>query len=245
MSLLHINYGSKALGKQSAMYAVLPEGDGPFRVVYELHGYSDDYTIWLRRSNIERYAEELGLMVVLLDGSTSFYIDSRAGHADYEKHILESVSFIDRTFHTIASPAGRAIGGLSMGGYGCVKIGLKYPELFGSVASHSGAVDLAAMHANANDTRLRGMLGEQMPPEEDCFALAELPNEKPAIYFDCGVDDFLIEQNRRFHTHLTELGVPHVYVEHPGDHCWAYWDEHITDALKFHIEHLAGEMSAK
>ena len=235
MSLLHVNYFSKPLGKQSAMYVVLPEGDGPFRVVYELHGYSDDYTIWLRRSNIERYAEERGLMVVLLDGATSFYIDSRTENAAYEAHILESVHFVDRTFHTLPDAKNRAIGGLSMGGYGCMKLGLKYPELFGSIASHSGALDLAAMYANPEDKRLHSLLGAHMPPEEDCFALSARSGAKPAIYFDCGVDDFLLEQNRKFHAHLDQLGVPHVYAEHPGNHNWAYWDEHITTALDFHF----------
>ena len=238
MSLIHINYLSKALEKQSGMYVVLPNGDGPFRVVYMLHGLSDDYTAWLRRTSIERYAEALGIMVVALDGDRAFYTDMRVGVGKYEQHILEAVSFVDRTFHTIEAPGGRGIGGLSMGGYGAMKLGLKYPEIFGSVAAHSGALDMAATLANDPWLELHSIYGDQLPPEEDCFALAARQGMKPAIYFDCGVDDFLLAHNRRFQAHLRQYQIPHVYHEYPGAHNWEYWDMHVPAALQFHCDHF-------
>ena len=234
MSLLHIHYASASLHRQSAMYAVLPDGDGPFSVVYMLHGYSDDYTTWLRRTSIERYAEQFGLMVVMLDGARSYYTDMRGYSDQYEGHILESVRFVDRTFRTVDNPKGRGIGGLSMGGYGAMKLGLKHPALFGSIAAHSGVLDIAAFFQADSRPDMAVVFGETLDPEDDCFALAAKPGPKPAIHIDCGADDFLIEHNRRFHAHLDALGVKHVYKEHPGAHNWAYWDEHVPAALRFH-----------
>lgn len=234
MSLLHIGYFSQSLAKQSGMFVAMPEIEPPLRTVYLLHGLSDDYTIWQRRTSIERYADRFGLMIVMPDGGRSFYCDQPYGN--YEGHILETVRFIDRTFHTVDAPDGRGIGGLSMGGYGAMKLGLKYPELFGSVAAHSSALDITGRQSAEH---LRGIFPVPPGPDDDPFALAARAGAKPAIRFDCGTEDFLIEENRRFHAHLQSLGVPHTYAEYPGAHSWEYWDEHIVEALAFHVERMA------
>lgn len=239
MSLFHINYFSQALQKQSGMYLVLPDGiTEPYRVVYLLHGLSDDYTIWLRRTSIERYADQFGLAIVMPDGGRWFYCDTRDGVVRGEAHLLETVQYIDRTFHTLARAEGRAIGGLSMGGYGAMKLGLKYPELFRSVASHSGALDIARQREGVKFPEFDALYGDAPDPGDDCFALAARPGSKPAIYFDCGVDDFLLQHNRDFRAHLQALGIAHSYHEHPGAHTWEYWDKHIVAALRFHRRQL-------
>lgn len=240
MSLIHIDYISQPLEKMTGMYVVLPDGDGPFPTIYMLHGLSDDYTAWQRRTSIERYADALGAMVVLLDGARAFYTDMRCGVGQYEQHILASVRFVDRTFRTIDAPAARGIGGLSMGGYGAMKLGLKHPGLFGSVASHSGALDIAATLAANPWPELRLIFGETLEPEDDLFALAARPGPKPSLYIDCGSDDFLLEHNRCFHAHLDRLRMAHVYREYPGAHDWDYWDAHVPAALRFHCDRFAG-----
>ncbi|MHB9022671.1 MAG: alpha/beta hydrolase [Armatimonadota bacterium] len=241
MPLVHVNYLSTALSKQSALYAVLPEGPpAPYRVVYLLHGLSDDYTIWQRRTSIERYADRYGLMVVMLDGGRSFYCDAVHGLANFEQHILESIQLVDGMFRTIPEGESRGISGLSMGGYGAMKLGLKYPELFGTVVSHSGALDITALLGDDEARGLESIFGKKLDPCDDCFALAARPGVKPAIRFDCGVDDFLLEHNRRFHDHLERLGIKHIYKEHPGAHTWDYWDTHVQAAMQFHRRHLKG-----
>jgi S-formylglutathione hydrolase FrmB len=242
MALLHINYRGASLEKATGMYVVLPDGAGPFPTVYMLHGLSDDYTAWQRWSSIERYAESRQLLIVMLDSDRAFYTNSPA-LGRYEDHVLESVRFIDRTFHTLACPERRGIGGLSMGGYGAAKLGLKFPETFGSLASHSGVLDMASGLQEARVPETRVIYGTTMPPDEDCFALAARPGAKPAIYFDCGVDDGLLEHNRRFAAHLTALGIAHTYAEYPGGHSWEYWDAHIPAALDFHCEQFARQQS--
>jgi len=239
MALFQVSYSSQALQSQCGAYIVLPASGKPFRVVYLLHGYSGNHTDWVRLTGIVRYAEERRVMVVMPDGANAFYTDARGYPAKYEQHILETIRFIDDTFATIDSPAGRGIGGLSMGGYGAMKLGLKYPELFGSVASHSGVLDIAAAMRNNPDLQIHGIFGPEVPAEEDCFQLATRPGPKPAIYFDCGDEDFLIEHNRRFTAHLQQLGVEHVYREHPGAHTWEYWDCHVVEALDFHCRQFA------
>jgi S-formylglutathione hydrolase FrmB len=243
MGLIHFNHFSQPLEKACAMFVALPErADGPVPVVYLLHGLSDDYTIWQRRTSIERYADRHQVMVVMPDGARSFYVDA-GGTARYEQHLLETVALVDRTFRTIAGPHGRGIGGLSMGGYGAMKLGLKHPQLFGSVVSHSGVLDIAARRRERPD-ELGAILGARVARSEDCFALAARPGPKPAIAFDCGVDDFLIGHSRRFHAHLAELGIAHRYREFPGAHTWEYWDAHVDAGLRFHLACFARSRKA-
>ena len=61
----------------------------------------------------------------------------------------------------------------------------------------------------------------------------------PALRLDCGLEDGLLEENRAFHHHLAQLGIPHEYAEFPGAHEWDYWDLHVREALAFHTAYLA------
>ncbi len=125
--MLHVNYFSEALQKQAAMFLVLPDkvDGGPWPVVYLLHGLSDDYTIWQRRTSVERYAKRYGMIVAMPDGARGYYTDAKNGFGNYERHITETVAYCDHTFRTIAAPRARGIGGLSMGGFGALKLGFK------------------------------------------------------------------------------------------------------------------------
>lgn len=237
MALAHVHYWSPALQKQCGMFITLPDGDvGRLPVVWQLHGLSDDYTIWQRRTSIERYAERYRVLVAMPDGGRAFYCDSPLGR--WEQHILDSVAFVERTFPVIAAREGRAIGGLSMGGYGAMKIGLKHPDVFCSIAAHSGVIDVGERAALSDVAEKRAIFGRGVPSGDDCFALARTHarrrGPKPALRIDCGSEDFLIEHNRRFHAHLAKLKVAHEYEEHPGAHNWDYWDLHVDAALRFH-----------
>ncbi len=237
MALLHIHYFSQALQKQSGMFVIKPDSEGPYIVVYLLHGMSDDYTIWQRRTSIERYAEKFGLMIVMLDGDRMFYADTVAEIGKYEAHVLESVKFIDTTFRTKDDPKGRGIQGLSMGGYGAMKIGLKYPELFGSIVSHSGALDVQHLSRTRFSPEMVVVFGTELNPDENCYDLALKAKKNknlPAIRFDCGVDDFLIQANRTYNEFLLKSKIKHEYEEFPGEHNWDYWDLHVQDGLRFH-----------
>ncbi len=138
----HLNQGN-ALQKMTSLMAIVPDDlPGPFPVFYLLHGLSDNHTSWLRWSNIDAYVRGLPLIVVMPNGERGFYTDSQANpKAAFETNLItDIVGFVDRTFQTIPTRAGRVIAGLSMGGYGAVKLALKHPHLFCAAVSHSGAV---------------------------------------------------------------------------------------------------------
>src|SRR5439155_17396519 len=107
---------------------------------YLLHGLSDDYTNWVRRTRVEYYARELPLMIVMPDGYRGFYTNTDNG-VPYARYIAEeTVAFVEKTFPAERSRAARFVGGLSMGGYGALRLALGYPTTFASANSHSGAL---------------------------------------------------------------------------------------------------------
>lgn len=251
MSFLTAQFFAKSLVKQASMYVVLPPGKGPFPVLYLLHGLSDDHTIWHRRTSIERYVEGRGLIVVMPDGGRSFYCnDPRPAGLAYENHIARDVvEFVDESFPTIASRRGRAIAGLSMGGYGAVMLALRHPDLFAAACSHSGALGFCHRKYDIGGT---GVDPADILPREryDCHKLvAQLHRAgrrkgaarkpMPALRIDCGTEDFLLDDNRQFHAHLRKLGVPHIYEEFPGEHTWSYWDLHIQQTIDFVLGKIA------
>src|SRR5438045_2340047 len=122
MALCEVHFFSKLLDKQVAANVIVPEiGEPPFATFYLLHGLSDDYMGWLRRSRIESYALAYPMIVVMPDGYRGFYTDNADG-PPYGRYIAQDVlGFIDRTFPTKRDRASRAIGGLSMGGYGALR----------------------------------------------------------------------------------------------------------------------------
>ncbi len=233
----HLNQNT-VLEKMTSFMAIVPDDKpGPFPVLYLLHGLSDDHTAWTRRTSLERYVDGLPLIVILPNGERGFYTDSQANpKAAFETYLTRDLlGFVDRTFRTIPTRDGRVLAGLSMGGYGAVKLALKHPDLFCAAVSHSGAVGFGRRTFEAG-TEWAAIMGQNAQGgPNDIFALAETISraDLPGLRIDCGVDDFLIEENRAFDAHLTALGVPHEYEEHPGEHNWVYWNFHILDTLKF------------
>ena len=131
-----------------------------------------------------------------------------------------------------------------MGGYGAIRLALRFPNMFCSAVSHSGALAFGHGDFDGEDgwaKEMRRIVGEKPTGGiNDLFALAEKADHSllPALRIDCGTEDFLIEANRAFHAHLTALNIPHEYEEFPGAHDWEYWDHHIQEALAFHARNL-------
>jgi putative tributyrin esterase len=246
MSFATINYFSRSLGKASSFNIVFPDNPDvsrPWSVFYLLHGLSDDHTIWMRRTSIERYVEGKSLIVVMPDGGRCWYTNAIDGYNYEDDLIKDVVGLVDRTFPVKAERSGRCIGGLSMGGYGAVKLGLKHHEMFASVNSHSGALGYMRDTASGKKLspefeRIFGKSPKDGP--EDPFALVQKIDHGrcPVLRIDCGVDDFLLDQNRSFHKHLESLHIPHEYEEFPGNHNWEYWDLHVREAIAFHCRNL-------
>lgn len=248
MAVTTVHFRSTALTKGVAMNVIFPDRQdkkGPYPVFYLLHGLSDDHTGWLRRTSIERYAESLPLIIVMPDGGRSFYCDALEGPAYESCMIQDVIGFVDTFFNTIPTREGRVIGGLSMGGYGALKLALKYPNLFCSAVSHSGALGITKVKPEnvREDMRVEfpHIFGQTPFGGKDClYNLAEHIDRDllPALRIDCGTEDGLIDSNRDFHNHLNAHNIPHEYEEFPGVHDWAYWDIHVQEALAFHRKHL-------
>lgn len=251
MALAELSYFARSIGLTTTLSAILPDsGSGPFPVFYLLHGLGDDHTTWLRRTSLERYVAGVPLIIILPETARGWYInsDSPAGRA-YEDHLVkEVIPLVDRLFPTIARREGRVIGGLSMGGYGAVKSALKFPELFCDATSHSGPLMTPMHKPETRPKEYAPQLAEfaalfgpgwQNGPNDPVALAKKCPlHLRPALRIDCGLSDFLLDQNREFHTHLTTLRFPHEYQEFDGEHNWAYWDTHIQDALAFHRKQL-------
>jgi S-formylglutathione hydrolase FrmB len=259
MPWAQVHWRSDVLGKQTTMQVILPSvGRPPYPTFYLLHGLSDDSTIWLRRSRIEAYVRELPLIVVMPDGYRGFYTDNAAGPA-YARHFGEELpEFVERNFPARPARGARAIGGLSMGGYGALRVALGYPEKFCSANSHSGALmrlnlDLGPRaarrdrifrkHPPAFFSEMQRIFGRRpMGTRHDLLALIRRARRRhrrlPRILIDCGTEDSLLEYNRTFHRELQDLEVRHLYREFPGGHDWDYWDLHVREALAFHTRNL-------
>ena len=246
MAICEIHLGNQnVLRKMTSAVVILPEnaGPGPFPVWYLLHGLSDDHTAWTRRTNLERHVEGLPLIVVMPDGGRGFYTDSATEPADaFETFLMHDlIGFVDRNFQTRADRSGRVVAGLSMGGYGAIKLALKFPETFCAAASHSGALWRPDLLEAYEGSELQRVFGDQPGGgPNDVYALAErmVRSHLPALRFDCGTEDYLLPQNRLFHQHLEALRIVHQYVEHPGFHDWAYWDAHVGETVRFLAEVL-------
>ena len=155
MAFLTLNFHSDALGMASEIAVILPQsattqiGMGgsrteEFKTLYLLHGLSDDHTIWERRTSIERYASRYGIAVVMPNAHRSWYCDMAHG-GNYYTYIAKEVPALCRSFFRGMSDKKEMnyIAGLSMGGYGALKIALRNPGAFAGVASFSGALDPA------------------------------------------------------------------------------------------------------
>ncbi len=241
MAIFRACFFGESIRKQTNMTVILPqdaESACPYPVLYLLHGLSDDDSTWARRTSLERYVARVPLIVVMPDSGRGFYTDARRGSA-YESHIMRDViGFVDRFLPTIAERRGRVIGGLSMGGYGAMKLALKHPDWFCSVAAHSSVFDIKRILDSPEMAEDLSLIFGEDPAKggDDVFRLAGQIDSSllPAIRFDCGTEDDLLEHNRDFHAHLQRLGLTHQYEEFPGGHEWSYWDARIQEALKFH-----------
>lgn len=244
MAHLVVDYYADALGVQTRMHVLLPQrlAAGKAKTLYLLHGMSDDEGTWMRRTSIERYAEEKGLAVVMPDGGLGWYTDMYRGLAWF-KFISKELPALCRRFFPILSDKREDtyIGGNSMGGYGALKCALRAPQTFSRVISLSGALDAADTAVNNTVPATRRYWEDVFGPaedvsgsENDLFAAATAltdPALRPRIYMWCGTEDFLYAQNIRMRDHLRALGYDLTYEESPGDHQWQYWDKKIADAL--------------
>jgi putative tributyrin esterase len=250
VALINCDFFSDVLGLSSSMTVILPqettsqiglEGSarpGGAPVLYLLHGLSDDHTIWLRRTSIERYVAPLGLAVVMPQVHRSFYTDEYAGNR-YWTFLSEELPALAHSFFNLSDRREDTfVAGLSMGGYGAFKWALTRPERFAAAASLSGVLDVSPFQSidDAN-----GLLWQVFGPDpieggtHDLFALlanaADRDTPLPALYACCGTDDPLVGATTRFAEAAARRSVDITTEIDAGGHDWAYWDRKIQTIL--------------
>ena len=225
-----------------------------YPVLYLLHGFGGHYSDWVTHTNVADYAAQYRMIVVMPEGNNGWYTDSADVATDkYERYFLgELILDVQKRYRAIEARYGRAVAGLSMGGYGALKFGLVSPNNFVLVASMSGTLaaatwtedDLKNLKSIRDSVfRVFGPLGSETRKSNDIFGIVRgMPAGNiaslPYFYLDCGTEDFLISSNQQFAALLREKKIPHEYRELPGDHNWAYWDQQVPEVLQVAAQKL-------
>ncbi len=219
-----------------------PAGGGRFPVLYLLHGLYGDYFNWDTRTSLERYAKSYNLIVVMPDADDSWYTNSAADpKGRFEDYIAKDLlAEIDGKFRTRRARHRRAIAGLSMGGYGALKIALRYHDDFVFAGSLSGALnapqDLGDRRPEFRDQLLKVFGPPDSPTRADNNISSMLRNatakDLPYFYIACGSADDLLQINRDFAAQLSSRGASYEYHETDGGHTWDYWDRSVQGLLR-------------
>ena len=212
------------------------------KVLYLLHGLSDDASAWQRYSSIETYANAYGLVVVMPSVGRSFYIDQPNGQAYFTYLEEELPRYLAEVFDLRPRREDTLIAGISMGGYGAFKAAFLHPELYHAAASFSGVLSMRILTDFPDDPRqkefayLFGDLSKVSGSEHDPLAWLQQAAEKkidmPKLYITCGRQDDLYPLNVYFNATCKALGVDVDYHEAEGKHDWPFWDIQIRRYLQ-------------
>lgn len=266
MALMETHYYSSSLGSNVTLNVFVPTPGSSEQiteinstqkydyqqglpVLYLLHGAYGDAFSWVRYSNIDRYAQDRGIVVVMASAENSFYQDLKSGKK-YKTFFTEELPiFIQNVFPVSKERDKTFVAGFSMGGYGAWYLGLSCPELYAKAASMSGALDIAGLYKQSNagavDTSPFNWEDSFGDPDKlagskyDLFALYERDVKAgcvPKLYQAVGFADFLYESNQYVRKELQKKNANLVYKEDEGGHDWNFWDKYIQDILDWLME---------
>ncbi len=240
-----VRFHSAALGREMPYRVYLPHDYATatkrYPVLYLLHGLYGNFENWDKLTHLSTYAAEMDWIIVMPDADNSWYSNSASvAHDKFEDYILKDViAEVDSKYRTIRERRGRAVAGLSMGGYAAMKFALRAPQLFFFAGSLSGALDAS----RDLDTRLPefapkllevfGTAGSPARARNDVFALIKkaTPADLPYLYLASGEEDRFLVVNRQYVADLSDHHVLYEYHENPGNHDWTYWDREIKPLL--------------
>lgn len=246
MALFRCDVASGSMGMYTTINVIIPdsvtlEDKKDLKVVYLLHGLSDNSSAWIRNTSIERYATDYNVAVIMPEVQRSFYTDMAYG-LKYFTFISKDLPEIASKFFSLSTARENSyIAGLSMGGYGATKIALSCPEQYTACASFSGVLDINIIFGQdlASEDEIYGVTGslEKVADKDNLFELAKECNKipkdkKPNIFVTCGTEDFLYEGNVKFRDYMETLDFDFKFQEWTGEHTWDFWDKSIVLALK-------------
>jgi S-formylglutathione hydrolase FrmB len=254
-------FQSKLLSQQLRYGLYLPPSyaasNKQYPVLYFLHGLNENEMRWSSRGRVDMTLDKLiadgkiGEFIVAIPfGATSFYTNTRKGDEPWEDVIVtEFIPMIESTYRVAQGRSNRGISGISMGGYGSLKIAFKHPAMFGSVSSHSAALIPDLYNTRVSDRRLdmfKSLFDHIYGINQDLtywdannpLTLAKDMKRFNGlkIYFDCGSEDEygFFEGTKVLDNLLTTGGYPHEAHIYPGNHGWDFALQHIGESLQFH-----------
>lgn len=235
---------SYSMNKDVLVTVITPKGystEQSYSVIYLLHGYGGNHTIWAQGGVVGQLADQYNLIVVMPDGARdSWYFDSLVTpEYRYETFVAkELVAHIDTAYSTIPNRANRAITGLSMGGHGAFYLAMRHQDTFGNMGSMSGGLDFRPFTKNWNIAGRLGTYEEntRLWDENTVINLTHLLKAGTMnIIFDCGTEDFFYKVNCNMHEKLLQEKIPHEFHSRPGAHNWPYW----LNAVKYQFLYFA------
>lgn len=217
-------------------------------VLYLLHGMGGNHSVWERRTSIERYVADHGLAVIMPSTDLGWYTDT-AYDMNYWTFIAEELPEIcHELFPQLTTNREKTYAaGLSMGGYGALKLGLAKPENFAAIISLSGAISVGNRMDDLLMVRkakfwegifgpLEQIKGSVNDPQYLLEQLVKSGKPAPRIYLACGESDFLYQVNQEMADSMKQNGIGVTFEHGPGDHNWIFWDHWIQRALTWLFE---------
>ncbi len=246
---------SSLMKRQIPFRILLPE-DYPnsqlrFPVLYLLHGLFGSFENWTDLTNIAEVPARQKLIIVMPEGENGWYTDGGIDDDKYESYLInELVPKVDQEFRTIPIAKGRAIAGLSMGGYGAVKFALKFPQLFEFAASISGAFDAPEWcdelpeEFRESILRIFGEADSKIRANNNLSLITRNLSDSeikdlPFLYFDCGMNDGFLAANENLSRLFEKTGVNHEFYAFPGEHDWEYWNKRSSFLLELADQRLS------
>lgn len=259
MAHLTCNFFSKSLMRTVDITVILPTDKFVFtdpnykppktyKTLYLLHGIFGSTSDWINGTRIEAWAQDKNLAVVMPSGENKFYVDHPHSGDNFGEFIgKELVEFTRKTFPLSKKREDTFIGGLSMGGYGALRNGLKYYKTFGSIIALSSALVLDSVYESKYEDpnpignryyyeTIFGDIDKLKGSDMDYYHLIDVtPKDKfPSLFMACGTEDFMLaKQNEELHKYLKKKKIKHEYQTGPGGHDWVFWDTFIYKALEW------------
>jgi putative tributyrin esterase len=232
---------SESLGRRMHYRILLPasyeSSKQNYPVLYLLHGLYGDYKNWTDKTSIATHLGSADLIIVMPDANDSWYTNWASDpQQKYEDYIVRGlIDEIESRYRTVNARESRWIAGLSMGGYGAIKFGLKYPQLFSIVGSFSGALNPNTSMGKEHPPfapqlmRVYGPEDSSTRTNNDIYKLAAQarPANAPYLFLTCGSEDPFLSVNRDFVAPLPATKIRYEYHELPGSHSWVFWDQSI------------------
>lgn len=273
MALINVDYFSSSLMRTTTFEVILPfdsQGDAmatdsalrrdpaawdsqpyppqrpPFKTLFLLHGMSGNHADWISESRIRRWAEDRNLAVVMPSGYNAFYLDHPSSHNYYGRFVGQELVSVARSMFPLSTRREDTfIGGISMGGYGALRNGLKYCETFGSIVALSTAMIIDSFDRIISDDLFFlsrpfledtfGDLGKVVDSDKDPVRLAAdlvyCDRPRPRVFVACGSQDPLVEANRSMAERMRGIGLDVTYREEQGNHDWDFWNQALPQAL--------------